>query len=52
MGSTDYVKAAVANVEEKLKREGKSLPGKAFTPMSSKHNYSPELDDSEELLGE
>ena len=54
MGSTDYVKAAVANVKEKLAKEGRSLPGnKAFTPpMSNKHSYSPELDSSDFLEGE
>ena len=52
MGSTEYVKSAVANVEEKLAKEGKKLPSKAFTPMSSKHSYSPELDSSDYLEGE
>ena len=37
------------NVEEKLQKEGKKLPGKARTPMSSKRNCSPELDVSDEL---
>ena len=35
MSSVDYVNAAVTNVEEKLKKEGKSLPLKAVTPMNS-----------------
>ena len=52
MSSVDYINAAVKNVEEKLAREGKRLPSHAETPMSSKHNYSPELDISEELYGE
>ena len=52
MGSTDYIKAAVANVEEKLAKEGKKLPSKAYTPMSGKNSYSPELDDSDYLEGE
>ena len=30
MGSTDYVKAAVANVEEKLKTSNQVIPAKIF----------------------
>ena len=46
-GSTQYVKAAVQNVEECLKREGGALPARAPTPLS--REYRPELDTSEEL---
>ena len=35
MSSVDYVNAAVTNAEEKLKKEGKSLPLKSVTPMNS-----------------
>ena len=48
MSSVDYVNAAVTNAEEKLKKEGKSLPLKAVTPMKItievKLNTSAELD--------
>ena len=47
MSSTDYVKAAIANVEEQLKKRGKKLPTKAPTPMTT--NYYPEMDTSPEL---
>ena len=47
MSSTDYVKAAIANVEEQLKKKGKKLPTKVPTPMPA--NYHPELDTSPEL---
>ena len=46
--SQDYVKAAVANVENALKTKGrKPLVGKVETPMSN--YYTPELDVTEEL---
>ena len=45
--SQDYVKAAVANVEEMLKKKKKKLYSKAVTPMSA--TFVPELDTSEEL---
>lgn len=47
MSSADYLKAAIDNIEERLKRKGEKLPSKATTPMT--HNYRPEMDDSEEL---
>ena len=46
-GSAQYVKVAVQNVEECLKREGGALPARAPTPLS--RDYRPELDTSEEL---
>ena len=46
-GSTQYVQAAVRNVEEHLKKTGEKLPYKAPTPLSS--NYCPEIDVSPEL---
>ena len=46
-GSTQYVRAAVDNVEEYLGKKGQKLPSKALTPLSSK--YRPEVDISEEL---
>ena len=42
-----YVTLAVANVEEKLNKEGNRLPSRCYTPLSS--NYRPELDVSSEL---
>ena len=47
MTSSEYIKAAVKNVEEKLSKEGLRLPSKVTTPMSS--NFVPELDGSPEL---
>ena len=47
--SAKYVKGAIANVEEHLRSEGRKLPTKARTPLSS--NYRPELDLSDELIG-
>ena len=47
MSSTDYVKAAINNLEETLKKKNKKLPNKCETPMTS--NYSPELDGTPEL---
>ena len=47
MSSTEYVKNAIANVEEQLKRKRLKLPSRAVTPM--KQNYYPEVDDSPEL---
>ena len=52
VSSVDYINAAIKNVEEKLAKEGKQLPSKADTPMSGKHSYYPELDNSDELEGE
>ena len=46
-GSTQYVRAAVDNVEEYLGKKGQKLPAKEPTPLSSK--YRPEVDISEEL---
>lgn len=46
--SQDYVKAAVANVEEALENKGRPFPtGKLDTPMSI--SYTPELDATTEL---
>ena len=48
MSSTDYIKSAVDNVEEQLKKKGCQLPSIAVTPMSQgcypKMESSPELD--------
>ena len=46
-GSTQYVRAAVDNVEEYLGKKGQKIPAKALTPLSIK--YRPEVDISEEL---
>ena len=46
-GSTQYVRAAVDNVEEYLGTKGQKLQPKATTPLSSK--YRPEVDISDEL---
>lgn len=45
--SSKYIKAAVENVEQHLKQEGRKLPSRATTLLSS--NCRPELDLSEEL---
>ena len=45
--SSQYVQAAVTNVEAHLKRSNKSLPRRASSPLST--NYRPELDISTEL---
>lgn len=45
--SVDYIKAAVANVEESLKSKRYRLPSKATTPMVN--SFIPELDGSPEL---
>ena len=47
--STQYVRAAVDNVEECLGKKGKKLPAKAPTPLSSKY---PMAVDISEKLGE
>ena len=47
MSSTDYIKSAVENVEEQLKKKGDRLPTRAVTPMSQ--GYQPETDSSAEL---
>ena len=47
MTSTDYVKAAVSNVEEQLKKKNMKLPSRAATPMAQ--HFVPELDSSPEL---
>ena len=47
MSSEKYVKAAVANVEEKLAKSEKRLPSRCNTPLKS--GYRPEMDDSCEL---
>lgn len=48
--SVDYVKAAVQNVEETIKKKRWRMPGKASTPMVN--SYVPELDASPELDAE
>ena len=48
-GSSQYVQAAVQNVEEYLQKKGEKLVAKAPTPLSS--NYRPEIDISSELTG-
>ena len=45
--SSQYVQAAVKNVEEYLTKQGMKLPARAETPLSSE--YRPEIDISEEL---
>ena len=47
MSSEQYVKAAIANIENKLDREGQCLPSQCLTPM--KAGYRPEIDISAEL---
>jgi len=46
-GSSQYVQAAVNNVESYLAKQGKRLPTKADSPIRT--SYRPELDVSEEL---
>ena len=45
--STQYVRAAVDNVEEYLGKKGQKLAAKSLTPMTSQ--YRSEVDISEEL---
>jgi hypothetical protein len=47
MSPEQYLKAAVANVEEDLARHGKRLPSKGVTPFSC--NYAPWLEETPEL---
>ena len=47
MCSNDYVKLAIANIEQQVKEKRMRLPGKAVTPMEN--GYIPELDDNPEL---
>ena len=47
LSSSQYVQNAVENVEKQLKKDGKCLPKRANSPLSS--NYRPELDISPEL---
>ena len=49
MSSDTYVNAAIENIEKKLKSEGRHLPRRADTPMSS--SYRPEEDVSAEPEG-
>ena len=49
-GSSQYVQAAVTNVEECLAKKGKQLVAKAPSPLSN--GYRPEVDVSQELLEE
>jgi hypothetical protein len=46
-GSSQYVQAAVRNIETELKAKGLILPTRADTPLSS--NYRPEIDVTPEL---
>ena len=50
MSSSKYLKAAIANVEEKLTREGLQLPTRCDTPFTSK--YHPAEDTTPELNSE
>ena len=50
LGSSQYVQAAVKNVERHLQEIGGKLPTKATTPLSS--DYRPEVDVSNELEAE
>ena len=45
--SKDYLKAAIQNLEERLRKMNMKLSNKAVTPMEK--SYKPELDESEEL---
>ena len=47
MSSTEYIKSAIKNAEEKLKKKGKILPAKSVTPMAQ--GYHPKLDATNEL---
>ena len=47
MSSEQYIKAAIANVETKLDKEGQRLPTRCITPMKS--GYRPETDVTAEL---
>jgi hypothetical protein len=47
MSSEQYIKAAIANVETKLDKEGQRLPSKCLSPMKS--GYQPKIDTSTEL---
>jgi len=47
ISSVDYINAAIATVEEALKKRPCELPGNAKTPMTL--SYYPELDDTPEL---
>jgi hypothetical protein len=42
MSSDDYVKTAVANLEERLAKDGMRLPSKCYTPIGS--GIRPEMD--------
>ena len=44
MSLEQYVKVAIANVENKLDKEGQCLPSRCLTPM--KAGYQPEIDTS------
>lgn len=47
MTSEQYIKAAIANVESKLRQSNQRLPSRCTTPIQS--NYRPELDVTAEL---
>jgi hypothetical protein len=42
-----YIKAAIANVEAKLDKEGQRLPSRFLSPMKS--GYRPKIDTSAKL---
>ena len=46
MSSHDYLKAAIQEIEVKLKKEGTQLPKMTKVPMST--SYRPELDSTED----
>ena len=46
ISSTKYVRSAVENVYEQLKKKGRRLPSREVTPMSQ--GYYPEIDSSPE----
>jgi hypothetical protein len=47
MSLEQYIKAAIANVETKLDKEGQRLPSRCLSPMQS--GYRPKIDTSAEL---
>jgi len=50
MTSHDYVKNAIANIEEQLNSKGMRLPTRVNTPMAA--HYHPETDSSNELTSD
>lgn len=47
ISSEKYIKASLANVEQKLQESGQRLPSRCYTPFS--HGYRAETDESGEL---